>query len=111
MASQPAFVRGHSSARGLRASGSAPVRVIARAEMRRGARGRRGGPGSTRPTCLVIDFRIEFADAKPSARRIQEPLTMANGAFVRELCDSRTFCLQADVDRMRENGLALGGTL
>ncbi len=35
---------------------------------------------------------------------------MANGAFVRELCDSRTFCRSADVDAMRANGLALGGT-
>ena len=35
---------------------------------------------------------------------------MANGAFVRELCDSRTFCRQQDVDAMRANGLALGGT-
>ena len=38
-------------------------------------------------------------------------LNMANGAFVRELCDSRTFCRQSDVDAMRERGLALGGTL
>jgi UDP-3-O-[3-hydroxymyristoyl] N-acetylglucosamine deacetylase len=36
---------------------------------------------------------------------------MANGAFVRELCDSRTFCRKSDVDDMRANGLALGGTL
>jgi UDP-3-O-[3-hydroxymyristoyl] N-acetylglucosamine deacetylase len=36
---------------------------------------------------------------------------MANGAFVRELCDSRTFCRQVDVDAMRANGLALGGSL
>ena len=36
---------------------------------------------------------------------------MANGTFVRELCDSRTFCRQADVDAMRASGLALGGTL
>jgi UDP-3-O-[3-hydroxymyristoyl] N-acetylglucosamine deacetylase len=27
------------------------------------------------------------------------------------LCDSRTFCRQADVDDMRARGLALGGTL
>ena len=35
---------------------------------------------------------------------------LANGAFARELCDSRTFCRQADVDAMHESGLALGGT-
>ena len=36
---------------------------------------------------------------------------MANGAFVRELSDSRTFCRNAEVVAMRERGLALGGTL
>ena len=36
---------------------------------------------------------------------------MANGAFVRELSDSRTFCRNSDVIAMRERGLALGGTL
>lgn len=58
---------------------------------------------------LEIDFRIDFAEA---AIGVQEKrLNMANGAFVRELCDSRTFCLQADVDAMRAKGLALGGNL
>ena len=36
---------------------------------------------------------------------------MSNGAFVRELSDSRTFCRNADVIAMQERGLALGGTL
>lgn len=36
---------------------------------------------------------------------------MSNGSFARELSDSRTFCRKADVDAMRENGLAQGGTL
>jgi UDP-3-O-[3-hydroxymyristoyl] N-acetylglucosamine deacetylase len=31
--------------------------------------------------------------------------------FVHELCDSRTFCRNSDVQVMRSNGLALGGTL
>jgi UDP-3-O-[3-hydroxymyristoyl] N-acetylglucosamine deacetylase len=58
---------------------------------------------------LEIAFRIEFAE---TAIGIQEhALNMANGAFVRELSDSRTFCRQSDVDAMRANGLALGGTL
>ncbi len=56
-----------------------------------------------------IDFQISFADAAIGAQG--KTLNMANGAFVRELCDSRTFCRQADVDFMRQNGLALGGTL
>ncbi|MBK5932897.1 UDP-3-O-[3-hydroxymyristoyl] N-acetylglucosamine deacetylase [Rhodovulum imhoffii] len=56
-----------------------------------------------------IDFQIDFEDA--AIGRQHRFLNMANGAFVRELCDSRTFCRQRDVDMMRENGLALGGSL
>ena len=36
-------------------------------------------------------------------------LNMSNGSFVKELCSSRTFCSNKDVEIMRENGLALGG--
>lgn len=58
---------------------------------------------------LEIDFSIDFADAAIGLQ--SRRLNMANGAFVRELSDSRTFCRQSDVDAMREKGLALGGTL
>jgi UDP-3-O-[3-hydroxymyristoyl] N-acetylglucosamine deacetylase len=58
---------------------------------------------------LEIDFQIDFADA--AIGRQEKTLNMSNGAFVRELCDSRTFCRQADVDAMRANGLALGGNM
>ena len=58
---------------------------------------------------LEIDFRIDFTEA--AIGRQSRRLNMANGAFVRELCDSRTFCRQSDVDEMRARGLALGGTL
>ncbi len=57
---------------------------------------------------LEIDFRIDFADAVIG--RQEKRLNMANGAFVRELSDSRTFCREADVAAMRANGLALGGS-
>ena len=60
-------------------------------------------------TTLQISFEIDFADA--AIGRQTKNLSMANGTFVRELCDSRTFCRQADVDAMRASGLALGGTL
>jgi UDP-3-O-[3-hydroxymyristoyl] N-acetylglucosamine deacetylase len=36
---------------------------------------------------------------------------MSNGSFVRELSNCRTFCRKRDVDHMRANGFALGGTL
>ena len=57
---------------------------------------------------LRIDFEIEFADAAIGLQK--KSLVMNNGSFARELCDSRTFCRQADVDAMQANGLALGGT-
>lgn len=57
---------------------------------------------------LEIDFEIDFTDAAIGHQR--KRLVMANGTFLRELSDSRTFCRQADVDFMRDNGLALGGT-
>lgn len=60
-------------------------------------------------TSLQIAFDIDFADAAIGVQ--QKTLNMANGAFVRELCDSRTFCRAVDVDAMRANGLALGGTM
>lgn len=57
---------------------------------------------------LEMDFTIEFADrAIGRQRRIAN---LANGRFVREFCDSRTFCRKADVDAMHAAGLALGGT-
>ncbi|MEI6800623.1 MAG: UDP-3-O-acyl-N-acetylglucosamine deacetylase [Pseudomonadota bacterium] len=58
---------------------------------------------------LEIDFRIDFTDR--SIGQQSRHLNMANGAFVRELCDSRTFCRQSDVDAMRAAGLAQGGSL
>lgn len=57
---------------------------------------------------LRIDFEIDFADAAIGHQ--QKSLVMNNGSFARELCDSRTFCRQADVDTMQANGLALGGS-
>lgn len=56
---------------------------------------------------LKIEFHIDFEDA--AIGRQSKILNMSNGSFARELCDSRTFCRQADVDAMQANGLALGG--
>jgi UDP-3-O-[3-hydroxymyristoyl] N-acetylglucosamine deacetylase len=57
---------------------------------------------------LHIDFEIDFADE--AIGRQKKSLRLSNGTFVRELCDSRTFCSQSDVHMMKANGLALGGT-
>lgn len=58
---------------------------------------------------LTLSFHIAFPD--PLIGEQDLTLNLANGCFVRELCDSRTFCLRSDVERMREQGLGLGGTL
>lgn len=57
---------------------------------------------------LAIAFEIDFPDAAIGHQQLE--LELCNGTFVRELSDCRTFCRQADVDFMRANGLALGGT-
>ena len=93
-------------ARGLREQ-SAPVRairILEAIEVREGEALARLDPADD----FEIDFAIDFSEA--AIGRQQKQLNMANGAFVRELCDSRTFCRQQDVDAMRANGLALGGT-
>ncbi len=58
---------------------------------------------------LTIEFHIDFDDAAIGVQ--SKTLDLRNGAFARELCDSRTFCRMADVEMMQANGLALGGTL
>ncbi|UWQ17174.1 UDP-3-O-acyl-N-acetylglucosamine deacetylase [Jannaschia sp. M317] len=58
---------------------------------------------------LEIDFSIDFDDAAIGQQR--KVLRLSNGTFVRELCDSRTFCRQQDVDAMHAAGKALGGSL
>ncbi len=58
---------------------------------------------------LHIDFSIDFMDK--AIGRQQKELEMANGAFVRELSDCRTFCQRKDVDALKAIGLAQGGGL
>lgn len=94
-------------ARGIRRL-DAPVRaieVLERVEVRRG-----DAVAALEPAAgLEIDFTIDFADAAIGRQHLS--LDMANGAFAHMLCDSRTFCRRAEVDAMRERGLALGGSL
>jgi UDP-3-O-[3-hydroxymyristoyl] N-acetylglucosamine deacetylase len=58
---------------------------------------------------LEIDFSIDFPDI--AIGRQEKRLNMQNGAFVRELRTSRTFCRKADLDWIISQGLGLGGTL
>ncbi len=79
------------------------IRVLETVEVRSGDALARLEPADA----LELDFSIDFADAAIGHQ--QRRLHMANGAFVQELCDARTFCRKADVDAMQANGLALGG--
>ena len=58
---------------------------------------------------LSISFEIDFEDEAIGYQK--KSLSMANGSFVKELCNSRTFCRSSDVEVMKRNGLALGGSL
>lgn len=104
--SSVAFVRGILSAgfRRLERPVQA-IKVLKTVEVRRGEAWARLTPQDS----LSIDFEIDFEDAAIGLQR--KTLNMANGSFVRELSTSRTFCRKSDVDTMRANGLALGGTL
>lgn len=80
------------------------IRVLREVEVRQGEAFARLSPADH----LEIHFDIDFVDA--AIGRQEKHLDMANGSFVHELMDSRTFCRQADVVQMQRNGLALGGT-
>lgn len=58
---------------------------------------------------IEIEFEIDFDEAAIGQQ--SKSLKMANGAFVRELSNCRTFCRRRDVDIMQSAGLALGGGL
>ncbi|MCV6587229.1 MAG: UDP-3-O-acyl-N-acetylglucosamine deacetylase [Marinibacterium sp.] len=58
---------------------------------------------------LRIEFHIDFPGT--AIGKQSRTLDMSNGAFARVLSDSRTFCRREDVEAMRANGLARGGTI
>ena len=66
------------------------IRVLKPVEVHEGEASARLEPASA----LEIDFVIDFTDA--AIGKQEKSLKMSNGAFVRELMDSRTFCRQAD---------------
>tara|TARA_X000001036_G_scaffold161965_1_gene153607 strand:+ start:1146 stop:2093 length:948 start_codon:yes stop_codon:yes gene_type:complete len=56
---------------------------------------------------FAIDFEIDWPDTALGKQSLDIPIV--NGTFVRELCDSRTFCKKGDVARLKDEGFALGG--
>ena len=58
---------------------------------------------------LSIDFWIDYSDTVIGCQNLS--LLMKNGTFVRELCDSRTFCRESEISKLKSLGLAKGGNL
>ena len=58
---------------------------------------------------LSIDYEIDYSDTVIGWQNLS--LSMKNGSFVRELCDSRTFCRERDISFLHSQGLAKGGSL
>ena len=56
---------------------------------------------------LRIEFRIAFEGSAIGAQ--ERRADFSNGRFVRDFCDSRTFCRLKDVEDMRSADRALGG--
>lgn len=80
------------------------IRVLRTVEVHHGEGFARLSPAEN----FEMHFDIDFTDAAIGHQ--EKSLNMANGAFVRELMDSRTFCRLSDVETMQKSGLALGGT-
>ncbi len=80
------------------------IRLRRPVEVRAGAASARLDPAES----FEMAFCIDFEDAAIGVQELAMPL--ANGRFVQELSDSRTFCRLRDVEAMRARGLALGGS-
>ena len=80
------------------------IRVLKAVEYREGAALARLAPADQ----LEIDFRIDFEDQ--AIGRQHKVLTLANGAFIRELSDRRPFCRKADGGALPARRMALGAT-
>lgn len=79
-------------------------RILDRVEVRNGPAVARLEPADG----AEMAFAIDFADA--AIGRQERKIDLANGAFVRELADSRTFCRMSDIEAMRARGLIAGGS-
>lgn len=92
---------------GLRAQG-APVRALRireAVEVAEGAVWARLEPAPGMHIAFTIEFPVAAIGRQSCA------LDMANGAFLRELSDCRTFALASEIEALRAAGLARGGSL
>jgi len=58
---------------------------------------------------LIIDYTIEFDHPMIGNQSLRWEFSHKN--FIEEICSARTFCLRKDVETLRANGFARGGSL
>jgi UDP-3-O-[3-hydroxymyristoyl] N-acetylglucosamine deacetylase len=94
-------------AAGRRAQGVpvAVLQVLETVEVAEGAAWARLDPAPGMHIAFSIDFPVAAIGRQAFA------LDMANGAFLRELSDCRTFALAPEIEALRAAGLARGGSL
>ena len=79
------------------------IKILKRVEVSLG-----GARASIEPSDQAeMEFTIEFPEPIGRQRR---SLVLSNGAIVRHLTDSRTFCIKSQIADLRRNGFGLGGT-
>ncbi len=81
------------------------IEVLKPVEVRDGEKRAALSPGSH----LSISFEIDYDN--PAVAQQSFDFSHLNGAFKADVCRARTYGFREDVDRLREMGLALGGSL
>ncbi|MEM7241201.1 MAG: UDP-3-O-acyl-N-acetylglucosamine deacetylase [Pseudomonadota bacterium] len=81
------------------------IRILKPIQVEHGDAWARLEPSDTFDIAFDIDFTA------PAIGKQSGAFNMANGTFIKELSDCRTFCNRQDVEGMQAVGLALGGSL
>jgi len=83
------------------------LRVLKSVEVRDGDKWARFSPYAG----FKVDFTIDFNHPLFRGRSRQAEIDFAKTSYVREVSRARTFGFMRDIERLRENSLALGGSL
>lgn len=83
-----------------------PIRAI---KMRKTVEVRHHDASAVLKPARLPELQFEIAFHASAIGYQAKGLEISNGAVMRELCDSRTFCNAHEVDQMKARGLALGG--
>jgi len=83
------------------------LRILRSVEARDGDKWARFSPHAG----FRVDFTIDFNHPMFRGRARQAEIDFSNTSFVREVSRARTFGFMRDIEKLRENRLALGGSL